>query len=263
MARATPEQKAPKPAVTPSTPTLKRNRQPVVSDYNTRHRDKRVRISDPGPGRKAARNKNASGPNQATVYSPKSRSKAQQPESSSKGRRTIFDGVVLRRFFSSADKGKDKTDAVMSNGVTPEQKKVEERGDEEGDEQMDDGQLGDEVEQMGGEQMVDEQMGDEQKGDEERDASGMGDEQKGDEKGYASEMGDEQQGDEKGDANEMRKEQKGEEEGDVSESLVPEEVDHVLEGLDDSRVESSLASSNKGLLSVYQSQRLSHVSFRK
>jgi hypothetical protein len=170
-AKSTLEPKQPKPAkvvVAPaaSTPTsLKRIRQPVVSDYNTRHRDKRVRVSDPGPG--SSRRKTMRRVNEATVYTPKKTKAAQKVETPSKpGRRTVFDGVVLPRFFPSADKGKEKeqADTVVTNGAPPEEQ-------------------------------------------EEQEADG---------------------------------EEKGEE------GSAPDGVDSVLEGLEDSRVESSLASSNKG-----------------
>lgn len=124
-----PPQMAVSPAVTPGTPGLKRSRQPVVSDYNTRHRDKRARVSDPGPGSRRKAGRKPNGPIEAAVYSPK------QPKSKAalmtgpaiKGRRTIFDGVVLPRFVPSAEKGKDKTDVVVSNGVPPA-----EQGEENG-----------------------------------------------------------------------------------------------------------------------------------
>lgn len=119
--------------VTPATPSLKRPQQAVVSDYNTRHRDKRARVSDPGPGtrRKAVRKTN--GPSEANVYSPKPPKSKAAPTTGtpSKGRRTIFDGVVLPRFFPSADKGKDKADAVVSNGVPSVEKGAEEEGEED------------------------------------------------------------------------------------------------------------------------------------
>lgn len=112
-------------------------------------------MSDPGPRRKAARGANSPSTGRAAMHSiksPKSRAVA-KTGTPSKGRRTIFDGVVLPRFFSFASKGKAKPEAVVLNGAPHEEE----------------------------------------------------------------------------------------------ENIAPEEGDPVLEGLDDSRLESSLASSNKGL----------------
>lgn len=183
--RSAPEQKPAEAAATlvTSTPSLKRNRQPVVSDYNTRHRDKRVRVSDPGPGlsrRQAARRANGTNTSQAAKYSAKMKT-VPKAEATTKGRRTIFDGVLLPRFYppvkekekeketeTEKETEKEKADAVVSDGAAS---------------------------------------------------------------------------DEKGEEVEADNEEKGE-----------EGVDHVLEGLEDSKVESSLASSNKENEGIYPGQ---------
>ena len=131
--RSASEQKPAKTDVTPASTPLKRPHQPVVSDYNTRHRDKRVRVSDPGPGLRRKAGRKANGLVEATVRSPKaSKSKAAPMTGpTSKGRRTIFDGVVLPRFLPSVNKRKDEADAVVSNGAPPEEH-GEEQGEEDG-----------------------------------------------------------------------------------------------------------------------------------
>jgi hypothetical protein len=141
--KSIPESKAAKVTTAPGTPSsLKRNRQPVVSDYNTRHRDKRVRVSDPGPG--SSRRKAIRRVNEAIVYSPKSKAASKAAASSKLGRRTIFDGVVLPRFFFSGDKGKEKEkeDAVVSNGTVSQEKELQEA---DGEENGEEGAVADEV----------------------------------------------------------------------------------------------------------------------
>ncbi|KAF9466809.1 hypothetical protein BDZ94DRAFT_140133 [Collybia nuda] len=105
-----------KPATTATSPaflTPKRSREPVISDYNTRHRDKRVRLSDPGPGasRKRVRvsKKIETKQPQTSVAAPsrslgglKSAMKKKTP--AKPVRREIFDGVLLRKLSLALDK---------------------------------------------------------------------------------------------------------------------------------------------------------------
>lgn len=113
--------KAATPA-TPSTPlTPKRTREPVISDYNTRHRNKRARLSDPGPGasrkkvRVSTRKKVETKQPQTPVPGPsrnlgelKSALKKTKTLPTKAVRREVFDGVLLRK--SSFRKGKDRAD---------------------------------------------------------------------------------------------------------------------------------------------------------
>jgi len=108
----------------------KRKREPVISDYQTRHRDKRVRvISDPGPRSsrrkttRAAPNGDGSSASQAPVHRlkpRKSRATPKTPIQPKVGRRTIFDGVVLPKFISSSSKGKAKAEVAVHDGEEPQ-----------------------------------------------------------------------------------------------------------------------------------------------
>lgn len=109
-------------AATPSTPLApKRTREPVVSDYNTRHRDKRARLSDPGPGasRKKVRvsKKVETKQSQTPVPGPsrnlgelKSAMKKNGPRPARAARREVFDGVLLRKPSFGNGKGKGRAD---------------------------------------------------------------------------------------------------------------------------------------------------------
>lgn len=97
-------------AAAPSSPsTPKRTRDPVVSDYDTRH--KRARVSDPGPGasrkkvrvsRKKVEPKLPIPGNQGESKSPWKRNTALLPK-----RREVFDGVLLNRTSFGKGKGKE------------------------------------------------------------------------------------------------------------------------------------------------------------
>lgn len=121
----------PATSATPSTPLRpKRTREPVVSDYNTRHRDKRARLSDPGPGasrkmvRVSTRKKTESKQSQTPVPGPsrnlgelKSALKKNKTLPTKAVRREVFDGVLLRKSSFRGRAGDDeRREDATSNG---------------------------------------------------------------------------------------------------------------------------------------------------